>query len=385
MLLHDVFKKEMCVEKGQLFLTDFILTENPWSYPLDWTKRKVLYTAIPEFPFSEASLKKDSKGRSRAVVRFVDIVYFVGNGLSAAYNGEAITIGVEIKTNLFDLLRDEKMGCYLYKTNYTFLAVPDGLIPDALKKVNGFQGMGVFSLSSGKIIKKAKRHEVDHLLYEQAVLRALLSPGSINKYTFTIQNTPSVVPVSENNRECISISKETNTITLKTKKIMNFVGNRKPEVRTPRFELKNGKITRWMGVDQPAEEYDYCEGCLIGIDLRRRETRNGEIVYCDFHFRNGEELFDISTIASSGVTADLVSRLKNVREPAKSTIRIDAWQNNRFTNVVLKENGQPVMRAVLPRVQKIDRGFKVELDSSSRDAAVMAIIEEINAKIQDKA
>ena len=384
-MLHDAYQKEMCVEKGRIFLTDLVLKESPWYYPNNWTKRIITYVPLLEFPFSKPSTKKDISGRPMASVRYLDIVYFVGNGRSAAYHGEVITVGVEIKTNLYDLLRDEKMGSYLNKTNYTFLAVPDGLVPDALRKVEAFQGMGVCSLTTGQIIKKAQQHEVERRFYEQAIWRALLSPQNIYKYTFTIQNASLVVPVGENNQRCISNTSKTNNTTNKKETIMNYVGNRKPEVRIPRFELKNGKITRWMGVDQPAEEYDYCEGSLIGIDLRRRETRNGEMVYCDFHFRNGEEHFDISTIASSSVTADLVSRLKNVQEPAKSIIRIDAWQNNKFTNVFLKENGLPVLRSILPRVQKIDRGFKVESDSSSRDAAVMAIIDEINAKIQGEA
>ncbi len=163
---------------------------------------------------------------------------------------------------------------------------------------------------------------------------------------------------------------------------MNFVGNRTPQVRAPRFELKNGKLTLWQGNDQPPQEYDYAEGRLTGIDVRHRQTANGELIYCDFHFVNGEEQFDISTIASSSVTADLVGRLYNVKDPLHSMVRIEAWRNNKFTNVAMKENGRPVVHAHLPRIQKIDRGFKIESDSSARDAAVMKMIEEINARLQ---
>jgi len=38
----------------------------------------------------------------------------------------------------------------------------------------------------------------------------------------------------------------------------------------------------------------------------------------------------------------------------------------------------------LPRTQKIDRGFKVEIDSSKRDQAVMLMIDDINARLKSE-
>ena len=165
---------------------------------------------------------------------------------------------------------------------------------------------------------------------------------------------------------------------------MNFVGNRTAEeVRRTRLELKNGKLCMWQGQDQPILEFDYAEGRLLGIETRRRTTSKGEMIYCDFHFINGGEFFDISTIASSCVTADFVGRLSNVRDIVNSVLRIDAWKNNQYTNINIRENGAPVPFLRLPRVQKVDKGFKVEPDSSERDAAVMRLIEEINGRLHD--
>lgn len=313
------------------------------------------------------------------------MVLFVSAGKSSAYNDACFTIGIEIKEHLFDLQRDWKIKKYMGKTDYTFLAVEDPLLNDALIKADSIPGLGVFSLTTGSIIKQPLRQNVPVGLHNQFLNRALFHPNP--PFTFYIENLDFFCPSSPPCREDLqrNLGKPTTlTNNLNTPIIMNFVGNRKPEARIPRFELKNGKLTLWKGTEQPVEEYDYAEGCLLGIDIRRRDTRNGEMVYCDFHMKNGEDLFDISTIASSGVTADLVSRLKNVQDPGNSVIRIDAWQNNKYTNVFMKENGRPVVRAALPRVVKIDRGFKVESDSSERDSAVMRIIEEINAKIQNK-
>ena len=164
---------------------------------------------------------------------------------------------------------------------------------------------------------------------------------------------------------------------------MDFVGNRSSEARVPRLELKNGKFSIWQGATQPALEFDFAQGRLLGIEIRKRKTASGEMTYCDFHLDYGGESFVISTIASSGVTADLVSRLSNVKDIAQSEIRIDAWRNDRFTNVQVKENGISVPFTVLPKVVKNDNGFKVIVDSSERDAAVMRLIEVINSRIHE--
>ena len=167
---------------------------------------------------------------------------------------------------------------------------------------------------------------------------------------------------------------------------MNFVGNRSAEeVRRTRLELKNGKLCMWQGKDQPSLEFDFAEGRLLGIETRRRTTTKGEMIYCDFHFVNGGEFFDISTIASSCATADFVGRLWNVKDIVNSSLRIDAWKNNQYTNINVRENGAPVPFLRLPRVQKMDKGFKVEMDSSERDAEVMRLIEEINVRLHANA
>ena len=42
----------------------------------------------------------------------------------------------------------------------------------------------------------------------------------------------------------------------------------------------------------------------------------------------------------------------------------------------------PIGFLQLPRVRKVDKGFKVEHDTSERDAAVMGLIEQINARLR---
>ena len=163
---------------------------------------------------------------------------------------------------------------------------------------------------------------------------------------------------------------------------MRFAGNRKTESEIVRFELKNGKFIRLNGYSQTTEQYDYVEGRLVDVVTSRRSTKNGEIVFCDFYMKNEDDRFVISTLLSSGTTANLICRLKNVKDPANSMLRIDAWSNNIYTNIYIKENGKPVGRTFLPRVEKIERGLSVETDSSKRDSAVLRIIDEIKEKLQ---
>ena len=162
---------------------------------------------------------------------------------------------------------------------------------------------------------------------------------------------------------------------------MNFADTRTPEQRATRLDLKNGKLSIWQGPDTAPLEFDYATGNLLGIDVRR-STVKGELTYADFHFACAGERFDISTIASSSVTADLVGRLSNVQNLKESVLRIDVWLKDRFTNICLRENDTIVPFRQLPRVQRVDRGFKIELDSSERDTVVLQLIDEINRKIQ---
>ena len=381
---HEELKKSLQTKIGEVFLTDVVLHQ--WVNNRDHYDRKVLFLPVEEVSFSLPTARKDKIGRPMVKTGFIDVVLFVGSGKSAAYHGDVFSIGVEIKSNLFDLMQDEKIPKYVGITDFCYLAVLEGLIDDALIKVKDMPGVGVLSLSTGHIVKQARRQNVPLMVRQQLLYRVLLGKAS----TFTIseesigESFQVVQSFSEDDPKGSSDVTDNNSLTIKNNKTMSFVGNRTHEARLPRLELKNGKFSLWMGDGQPCQEFDYAEGQLTGIEIRKCQTRNGEMIYCEFKMINGEERFYISTLASSGVTADLVSRLKNVKDPANSMLRIDAWQNNRYTNVVMKENGLPIVHASLPRVVKIDRGFKMERDSSARDAAVMKIISEINAKLLPK-
>lgn len=159
-----------------------------------------------------------------------------------------------------------------------------------------------------------------------------------------------------------------------------FAGNRDAANRTIRFDIRKGKFAQWMGPDQQRREYDFVQGYLTWISLRRRETAGGEMTYLDLHFVSGGVRFDVSAIASSSVAAEVISKLVNIRN-TRSSIRIDVWQKEQFTNCAVYENGEMLPFRILPKVVKRQQGFSASFDTSERDAAVMKMIDELNGRI----
>ncbi len=160
----------------------------------------------------------------------------------------------------------------------------------------------------------------------------------------------------------------------------NFAGTRDAANRVIRFDIRQGKLAQWMGLGQQRREYDYVQGHLTGISLRKHEMPSGEMTYLDLHFQNGETRFDVSALASGSVAAELISKLVNIRD-VKSLIRIDVWTKDRYTNSSVHENGEKLTFRMLPKVEKKQRGFSASFDTSERDAAVMSMIDELNGRI----
>ena len=105
--------------------------------------------------------------------------------------------------------------------------------------------------------------------------------------------------------------------------------------------IRQGKFAQWMGLGQQPREYDYVQGRLTGITFRKCESASGETIFMDLHFVNGKSRFEVSALASSSISAELVARLANISD-FSSTIRIDVWLKDSFTNCSVRENGQKV-------------------------------------------
>lgn len=161
---------------------------------------------------------------------------------------------------------------------------------------------------------------------------------------------------------------------------INFAGRREAENRIAHLDIRKGRFVLWTGKDQPVQEYDYVQGKILGISLRTAETQNGEMTYLDIHFLNGKSRFVVSAIASSSISAEIVSKLVNIQDTT-STIRIDVWPKGAYTNSSVYENGQKLPYRFLPKVERRQNGFNTSIDSTERDAAVKMMIEELNARL----
>ena len=159
-----------------------------------------------------------------------------------------------------------------------------------------------------------------------------------------------------------------------------FAGRRDNTGKVIHMDIRRGHLCRWNGKDQPAQEYDYVQGRLTGITIRKHESLNGETMFMDLHFVYGEHRFEVSTLASSGISAELISKLSNIQD-VSSTIEIDVWPRGAYTNCAVREGGQKLPYRLLPKVEHKQSGFKTTLDTAERDKAVMEMIEELNTRL----
>ena len=120
-----------------------------------------------------------------------------------------------------------------------------------------------------------------------------------------------------------------------------FAGQRETGGKPVRIDIRRGHFCHWLGRDVNPKEYDYVQGRLTGITLRKRETPNGETTFMDLRFLCGDTRFEVSALASSSISAELVSKLANIQDPA-SIIRIDVWPKGNYTNCIVRN--RPLLR-----------------------------------------
>ena len=104
------------------------------------------------------------------------------------------------------------------------------------------------------------------------------------------------------------------------------------------------------------------------------------MTFMDILMENQGSRFSVSSIASGSATAEIISKLVNIRD-VNSEIRLEVWAKENFTNCTIRENGEKLPFRFLPKTVKKQSGFTTSIDSSERDAAVMDMIKELNARL----
>ncbi len=92
-------------------------------------------------------------GKFMRTRRVFDAILMVEPSINSLSQRWTFKVGIEVKSNLKDLLADNKMQYYLGWTDFFFIGVPDNLIDSAIEKASGDIRIGVVSLNSGKVIK----------------------------------------------------------------------------------------------------------------------------------------------------------------------------------------------------------------------------------------
>ena len=165
--------------------------------------------------------------------------------------------------------------------------------------------------------------------------------------------------------------------------------NREQRSFPARFQVQNGKFTRYTGRDTEPETLDVLQGKLVEIKLRKVDAESHSTMFCDaiFEVSDGDR-FAISTIASSSITADIIGRLANVKD-YKHVLVIFTWMNGQYSNIAMREkenwdssDGEKIPFTKFPPVKRVKVGFNEQMDSTERDQEVSRLIDEINGKLK---
>lgn len=168
-----------------------------------------------------------------------------------------------------------------------------------------------------------------------------------------------------------------------------FGGNYNQNERVTRFIVKDGKFVHFVKEGEN-EQLDWLNGRLVEIKLREFQQDNITMTYCDTIFRLDDgQKFSVSTIASSSITADIISRLANVKN-YEDVLVLKTWMNDKYTNIAIREKktfdiaeeGEKLPFIKMPPVKKVTNGFNTSMDSSERDNKVKELIDQINAKLK---
>lgn len=170
-MAHEELKKHLYDTPGKAFVKD--MTQRVYSWADKIPAEYYIYRVFEELTVRYETGEKTRKGLDKTDHYRFDAVFFVQPGWSALNQKQCYTVGVEIKGSRSDLRQDSKLNKYLGWTDFMFLAVPDELIEEAVKKTESNELIGVFNIEQGLIIKLPKKCQVRPenklWMYEQVI------------------------------------------------------------------------------------------------------------------------------------------------------------------------------------------------------------------------
>ena len=170
-MAHEELKKHLYDTPGKAFVKD--MTQRVYSWADKISAEYYVYRVFEELTVRYETGEKTRKGLDKTDHYRFDAVFFIQPGWAALNQKQCYSVGVEIKGSKSDLRQDSKLEKYLGWTDFMFLAVPDELIEEAVKKTESNELIGVLDIEQGLIVKLPKKCQVKPenklWMYEQII------------------------------------------------------------------------------------------------------------------------------------------------------------------------------------------------------------------------
>lgn len=181
-LSHDEMRDLLKGSSGKQFVYGTVCNFVPYDVPYE----NIRYLLLSEFTiryYDESNIQRGRKGFIKADEnRRFDALLFVRPGEKSIARGYTYTVGVELKGDVQDLKRDDKIYRYVGWVDFMYIGVPDEMVDEAIRKVQNITKehpqtsglIGVVGVRTGCIYmcptkKSPVRVEYGLALYKQAV------------------------------------------------------------------------------------------------------------------------------------------------------------------------------------------------------------------------
>lgn len=176
-MTHDEMKKNLSGNIGKVFVKDLTRRVYSWAdkVPAEYYNFRVFEELTVRYETGEKTRKKLDKTKHYRQ----DAVMFIEPGWAAVNQRCCYSVGVELKGNLKDLTGDDKLENYIGWNDLFFIGCVEEVIPEAMKRAENDEHIGVFSIENGLIYKLPKRCQASPFnklwMYEQIMYNTVFN------------------------------------------------------------------------------------------------------------------------------------------------------------------------------------------------------------------
>ena len=193
-MTHDEMKKNLSGNIGKAFVKD--LTRMVYSWAEDVPAEYYNYRIFEELTVRYETGEKTRKHLKKNKHYRQDAVFFIEPGWAAINQRSCYSVGVELKGNLKDLTGDDKLENYIGWNDLFFIGCVEDILPEAIKRAENDEHIGVFGIETGVIYKLPKRCNVSPTnrlwMYEQIIYNTVFK--DIKTIRFKAEEVDVVTP-----------------------------------------------------------------------------------------------------------------------------------------------------------------------------------------------